>query len=97
MKGHVSYERAPLRGYIYSPHFSFVIISFIFLFYYYSYIYYYPKWISSYSKYFGYFVYELSWFTTHCKSKDASQSFVGRVEDCVYGLLDLLVNHDQSF
>jgi hypothetical protein len=32
MKGHVSYERAPLRGYIYNPHFSFVIISFIFLF-----------------------------------------------------------------
>jgi hypothetical protein len=27
MKGHVSYERAPLRGYIYNPHFSFVIIS----------------------------------------------------------------------
>jgi hypothetical protein len=25
MKGHVSYERAPLRGYIYNPQFSVVI------------------------------------------------------------------------
>jgi hypothetical protein len=32
MKGHVSYERTPMHGYIYNHHFSIVNILFIFLF-----------------------------------------------------------------
>jgi hypothetical protein len=44
MKGHVSYEREPLRGYIYNPHFSFVIISFLYILL--NIILFHPKWIT---------------------------------------------------
>lgn len=39
------------------------------------YIFYYPKWISSYSKCLGYFVYELSWFTTFCPKTGRTSRF----------------------
>jgi hypothetical protein len=62
---HVSYERAPLRGYIYRPSFVIVISYSYYSYLIYIYIYYLLSlWISLYSKYFGYLHSEPGWFTT---------------------------------